>query len=123
VYGPTGKEKTQVKRRLPDMTTKQIKEILLGKGIDRVIAKKDGSFEARRGYFYRHGQTAAGLAELVKSAIPNAQILESNDRWNTWPHDSYFQVIFRISAEKIIRDGIELYWSEPHGQYVTIPQG
>ena len=80
------------------MTSKQIKEALSGKGFDRVIAKKDGSFEVRRGYFYRHGQTASGLAELVKGAVPNVLILEANDRWNTWPRDSYFQVIFRING-------------------------
>ena len=81
------------------MNKKQVREALSGKGIDRVIAKKDGTFEARRSYFYRNGMTVVRFAEIVKSAVPNVQILEERDRWNAWPRDSYFQVIFRVAGE------------------------
>ena len=78
------------------MNAKEIKEKLMAHCMDRVVAKKDGTFEARRGYFYTHGLTAEGLGDAVKKLIKGAVILECPNRWNPWPRDSYFKVIFKI---------------------------
>ena len=71
---------------------------------DRVITHKDGTFSARRTYFYRHGQTAGGFAEKVKHFVTKADFtfveIDVEDHWAQWPKDSYFQVRFRVASRE-----------------------
>lgn len=68
---------------------------------DTFTAKKDGTFEARAGYFYRHGRTAEGLGETIKAAAEKAglgcTILKTEDHWNAWPRTSYFLARFILT--------------------------
>lgn len=61
---------------------------------------KENLFTAKWGYFYRHGRTAEGCAEKVKTALKEVQIISAKDIWNPWPKDSYFEVKFRIEEVK-----------------------
>lgn len=61
---------------------------------DRVICKKDGSVEMRRGFFYRHGMTADKWAADMEAALQSEGLeygaVESAECWHEWPTDSYF---------------------------------
>lgn len=63
---------------------------------DKLIQKKDGSFEFRRGYFYRHGATTEGYVKAILRVFPEAKIVESYDNFQPWPRDSYFMVRFKL---------------------------
>ena len=63
---------------------------------DKFIQKKDKSFEVRVGFFYTHGKSARLYADKIRLIYPEATILETHDIWNSWPKDSYFQVIFKL---------------------------
>jgi hypothetical protein len=69
-------------------------------GIDKLTFKRDGSIEARRGYFYRHGQSPQSVADQLKKAL-NSQgieikIIDMYDDFKPWPKDSNFVVAFKI---------------------------
>ena len=93
----TGSKKMEVTKM---KSKKEIKEALDGI-CDKVMAKKDGSYEVRRGYFYRHGITAEKLAEGIKHRIPEAAIQEVQDHWAPWPRDSYFRVTFVVPGSEV----------------------
>jgi hypothetical protein len=63
---------------------------------DRVIQKKDKSFEVRFGFFYTHGRTAEKYRDQILLVYPEAKILEIHEIWNSWPKDSYFSVRFKL---------------------------
>lgn len=63
---------------------------------DKLIQKKDGSFEFRKGYFYRHGATTERYVNAILKVFPRAKILESYDNFQPWPRDSYFMVRFKL---------------------------
>ncbi len=88
--------KAQIKRSVRDAL-----ETLAG----RVITHKDGTFSARRTYFYRHGQTADKFADEVSVAIFDAGFkftqVDLEDHWAQWPKDSYFQVRFRVASREL----------------------
>lgn len=63
---------------------------------DKLIQKKDGSFEFRREYFYRHGQTTEHFVKAILRVFPDAKIVASSDHWAPWPKDSYFMVQFKL---------------------------
>jgi hypothetical protein len=69
-------------------------------GIDKLTFKKDGTIEGRRGYFYKHGQTSASVAETLKTALISQgieiQIVDSYDDFKPWPKDSNFVVVFKL---------------------------
>jgi hypothetical protein len=87
-------------------TKKRIVEVL---NPDTLIAKRDGTFEARSGYFYRHGRSADGFASRIKRTLGalglEVDILEVQDRWAPWPRDSYFMVRFAVQpvAETVVQ--------------------
>ena len=60
---------------------------------DKVTTSK-GVLRVRRTYFYRHGQTAQGWADLVTMNLQAAGLsgftVEAHDDWARWPRDSYF---------------------------------
>jgi len=62
---------------------------------DKISIKKD-QVTVKKGYFYRFGETAEHIAEMVKKAIPEAHILQAQDEWKVWPKNSYFIVKFLI---------------------------
>jgi len=68
---------------------------------DKLILKKDGSFEFRRGFFYRHGQTTEKYANAIKQVFPRATIVESFENWQPWPRDSYFMVRFKLPEDQV----------------------
>lgn len=78
-------------------TATQITERLDEAGIyaDQVY-KRNGKFVVRFIFFYTHGRTANGYALEIQKAIPEAQITDQGEYWNTWPKDSYFEVRFTI---------------------------
>lgn len=85
------------------LTNKQIRE-KLGIGWDKITFKQDsrdgmirkGDIQVTKGYFYRHGMTPDTLIDRVLEVFPEAKIVDSGDRWRTWPADSYMFVIFRV---------------------------
>jgi hypothetical protein len=82
------------------MNPKQVKEKLVGI-FDRVSVKKDGTYNARRDYFYRHGSTAQGFGEAVMKVIPGAVLIKAEDNWKAWPKQSFFHVTFRVNEEAV----------------------
>ena len=40
--------------------------------------------------------TPDALCDKVLKVFPDAKIIDSGDRWATWPKDSYMWVIFRL---------------------------
>ena len=69
--------------------------------------KQDGTVECRHAYFYRHGMSPDKLAEKIKAAIPEAMIVDTEDRWAAWPKTSYFVVVFRVAAPEVVAAGRE----------------
>jgi len=63
---------------------------------DKLIQKKDGTFEYRKCYFYRHGATTEMHVKKILGVFPQAKIVEAYDNWQRWPKDSYFMVRFRF---------------------------
>lgn len=68
------------------MNTTQIKKESLSEikskigGVD-TISRKGDVITVRREYFYRMGKTSEDLVNKVKSAFPNATIVDSGDQW------------------------------------------
>lgn len=66
---------------------------------DTVGKRKDGLFQAKRTYFYRHGMTSEKFAARVQAAIPEAEIVLSGDHFAQWPSQSYFYARFKMPEE------------------------
>lgn len=64
------------------MTTKDVREKLVGY-VD-TVSHKGGVFTVRRGFFYTHGNTAAKLANVIKTMIPTATIIDSGEVWKNF---------------------------------------
>ena len=82
------------------MTMKEIKAVLSGY-VDSVGVKKDGAYQVKRGYFYRHGMTAERLAGVIAEKIPGAKITDARDHWAQWTAASYFVVVFTINPGEV----------------------
>lgn len=86
-------------------TLKQLKEIL-GTSCDQVSKKKDGSFVARRGYFYRNGMNEIAFKERIVDVLTaagvNFHIVEYYDHWASFnggaalARSSHFAVVFTV---------------------------
>ena len=67
---------------------------------DKVITKKDGSFEARKTFFYRHGGSAETWADTVVKAVAaqgfDPTVVRCEEVWRDWPKDSYWTVTFTV---------------------------
>lgn len=63
---------------------------------DKFIARKDGSFEVKKSYFYRMGNSEEILAKRVLKVFPEAKIIEKRNDFRNWPQTSYFVVRFII---------------------------
>ncbi len=61
---------------------------------DKVICRKDGSVEMRRGFFYTHGYTSGRWGDDMIDALKAAGVdhgkVESEECWFEWPKDSYW---------------------------------
>jgi hypothetical protein len=65
---------------------------------DRLIhSRKTGRWEARLGFFYRHGRSAEGFAERVGTVL-GAHVVNHGERWAAWPADSYWWVDFEFTT-------------------------
>lgn len=85
MYKPTTKDKRTV-------------EGLLNRTADRVICHRDGTFTARKGYFYGGlGRTADRFVTAISSQIPTINVIESGNHFASWPQDSYFWVKFSLT--------------------------
>ena len=81
------------------MDKNALREALAGIA-DRVVFHKDGTFTARRDYFYRHGTTSESFSLACQAALRKAGVaIEQTavqDRWAPWPRDSYFAATFKV---------------------------
>lgn len=86
------------------MNTNQVRELIPG----ITVSKKDGVFTVRRGFFYSHGGSAEKFAERVKSAIPNATILDCGEVWKPFrggasvANSSHWWVKFSLAPEVVV---------------------
>lgn len=75
---------------------KKAKKLLLENSdisVDKIVCHRDGSLSCRLYYFYTHGRTAEKFAQKIKTFLTENGFnvtVESEDRWNAWPKDSYF---------------------------------
>ncbi len=74
---------------------RKIRKVLLeNMSADKIVAKADGSLEFYHSYFYRHGNTAekweTAVVKKVSEMGYNVEYSESEDRYASWPKDSYF---------------------------------
>lgn len=100
-------------------------------GIDSISFKRDGSIVAKRGYFYRHGQspesTARDLEKGLKTAGIEIDIIDKRDDFKAWPKDSNFVVTFKlknIANESTVNEsndapGLFVIWEEK-GKFLYI---
>jgi hypothetical protein len=79
-------------------------ESLLEHVADRVVCHRDGTISAKRGFFYKHGQTSEGFANKVIKTITGISLVEHFEDWNAWPKDSWFVVKFKIDRPITIED-------------------
>ena len=67
---------------------------------DKCIAHRDGTFTAKRFFFYRHGGCEDMFAEKIISSLEErgmrVAILETSENWNAWPKDSWWEVKFEV---------------------------
>ena len=81
---------------------KKLKEVFENEflGIDKLSFRKDGTIIAKKGYFYRHGDTANKVADNLKSKLDShglsITIVNAYDDFKPWPKDSNFVVEFKI---------------------------
>lgn len=76
---------------------KQAKKLIQNEltGVDKVIAHKDGTLTCKRSYFFTHGMTAQKFGEKVEQFLTEKGFdveVETENHWNAWPRDSWFQV-------------------------------
>ena len=66
----------------------------------RVVCKKNGDVEVKKGYFYCHGNTADKWAARVEADLKAAGVKFVNvygrDDWAVWPKDSYFVAVVEV---------------------------
>lgn len=69
-------------------------------GIDKLTFKKDGTIVAKKGYFYRHGDSPEKTANNLKTKLGqvgiNIEIKDAYDDFKPWPKDSNFVIEFKI---------------------------
>lgn len=63
---------------------------------DKITAHRDGSFTARFGFYYRHGQNAQRKAEQIEAMDCRIVIDDAREHYNQWPRDSYWAVEFHM---------------------------
>jgi hypothetical protein len=66
---------------------------------DTLSSKKDGSFVAKVGYYYRHGMTPESLERTLLKHLPEAVVLNKGDHFARWPAESYLWVQFKMPEQ------------------------
>lgn len=65
-------------------------------GVDKLIARKNGTFELQRGYYYRMNQTAERWGNCVATWTGERfELVEAFDHFAPWPKRSYFSAVLR----------------------------
>lgn len=64
------------------MKTKEIRERLMG-AVD-TVSQRDRIFTVRKGFFYSHGKTSDDLVAKVRTAFPDAEIVDSGEVWKSF---------------------------------------
>jgi len=77
---------------------KRVKKDLETSGVyaDKVVCKRNGMLEVKKGYFYRLGDSAEKWADRVKAGLIStglSVLVDSRDDWAAWPKTSYFVAI------------------------------
>lgn len=76
-----------------------LKKIIRSISCDRLIFKADGTVKVKVGYFYTFGNDENKIAEKIKRNLEvkniKVDILETSNHYNSWPKDSWFEVIFK----------------------------
>ena len=86
--------------------TKEAMTILAGEvHADRMLSKRDGTFEMRFGFFYRHGKTSEKMAiRVLQYGGASVKIVNHSERWQAWPKDSYWSVFVKVTdADALIK--------------------
>lgn len=83
-------------KRFTKVEKGEIQEALWNGGYhdDNITFHADKTVTVRDSYFYRHGRTTDRLVSKVKTAFPQARIVDSGDHWAEWPKLSYYYVRF-----------------------------
>lgn len=66
---------------------------------DSVRFSRDSTYTVKRGFFYRHGYTTDKTEQAIKQVVPSAVITHSQEHYNNWPRDSWFEVRFKLEAK------------------------
>lgn len=70
---------------------------------DRMVTKKDGTFEFRFGFYYHCGRTAQSMAQKVAHNLPHIKVVNARERWAPWPKSSYWSVVVEVTdAEGLV---------------------
>ena len=85
-----------MKTRGLKITAKSKTEEIQGKIRADKCSLRKGVYTAKWFYFYTHGMTTEKCENKVHKAFPNAEITKSQDCWNAWPKDSWFEVRFTL---------------------------
>lgn len=89
-------------QNLKPKTARQVLDELESKGISAdSFSKKGDLYTYRKGFFYTHGNSAKIIAEKIKKAIPQVQIVSYRDNWKPFrggaplSQQSFFEVVFK----------------------------
>ena len=76
---------------------KIIKENLI---VDTIIFQRNGNIKVKEHYFYTIGKSPDTVAENVIKQMDkigiDIEIIEKTNHYNSWPKDSWFEVIFKF---------------------------
>jgi hypothetical protein len=79
---------------------KEQKNLVLA-AFSTAIFHKDGSVSVKRPFFYRHGFSSERFKSRILEVFPNAEIVESYEKYQNWPKESYWLVRFKLRAENV----------------------
>lgn len=72
--------------------------------VDRLIIRKDDTFEMRLGFFYRHSGTSEKMAQRLEKITDAVKVESHWEHWATWPKGSYWVVISSIvDADALVK--------------------
>jgi len=107
------------RKREATMKVKEVQAVKILGSADRMSwSSKKGTFTAKRGFFYTHGNTAKKYADKLATEVPGFELVEAHEHWAAWPKDSYWSVEFRAdgkaAAEKLgsVLAEKDLDWAE-----------
>ena len=67
---------------------------------DSITFQKNGNVKVKQHYFYTHGRTEDKLAVDIRHQLAHndieIEIVEKSNHYNSWPKDSWHEVIFKV---------------------------